>query len=192
RRAQASGLRPVQRQRLRRADPAAVIVTPAKAGVHTHRPLEYGPRLSPGRDERRGSAHSPGCGFGEGTTALARGRWPLISAPASAGSGTKIRVESAEIRASAKKAGAKSAAATWVSPRAVTIRWSSKAPVPTPTESDSCCCMLAKLVAWLMRSRGISAYISVFREVNWRERKKPLTISNVRMAQCGVVGWNRP
>ena len=30
------------------SDAAISLVTPAKAGAHKHRPLEYGPRLSPG------------------------------------------------------------------------------------------------------------------------------------------------
>src|SRR5262249_429718 len=84
-------------------------------------------------------------------------RRPLTSAPASGDMRRKNGTESREIAPTTASAKEKSAGPDTSRPCIANIRYSSDAPVPTPTLCDNCCAMLVSEVARLSMPGGTSA-----------------------------------
>ena len=120
----------------------------------------------------------------------AAARRPLISAPASRGSGAKKNSDKQADRRDREVGGREVGRRRARRGRGTSsVACSSSAPKPTPNESESCWPTLDSVVARLMCGGSISAYASVFRLVNCSERKKPPTS---RIADDQRVRRRRP
>src|SRR5262249_24487502 len=139
----------------------------------------------PGAPQRR-LDHSAGWSL------AARPRGPVSSSPAFAGMRANMKVESAAIARTSRKAGAKSFSAMVASPRSDTTISTASAPIATPLETESCCDTAASDVARLMRAGSTSAKPIVIALVNCSERKKPPANSTALISRTGVDAVNRP